>query len=172
MGEPKSTTTPLFVRLKTTYFFFRWCHGKHELRKSVACHIDGISCGKRCGKPLSCNKHFCVKTCHPGDCDPQCNQACNEIRTDSCGHPCGAPCHGDSPCPTSNPCMEKVKLTCECGNLSTLAICSANTTGTMHSGLLAAQIRDLNAGNNTISLNINGNDIFIDISQWVKNRKV
>jgi transcriptional repressor NF-X1 len=53
--------------------------------------------------------------------------------------------------------MEKVKLNCECGNLTTLLICSANSTGSMHSGLLAAQIRDLNNGNSSsISLNING----------------
>ena len=54
--------------------------------------------------------------------------------------------------------MEKVKLNCECGNLTSLLICSANSTGSMHSGLLAAQIRDLNNGNSSsISLNINGN---------------
>merc|ERR1711862_531476 len=64
---------------------------------------------------------------------------------------------GVSPCPGSNPCMEKIKLTCECGNLTSLVICSANNSGTMHSGLLAAQIRDLNNGNSSsISLNING----------------
>ena len=140
------------------FIFFRWCHGKHELRKSVACHIDGISCGKRCGKPLYCNRHFCVKPCHPGECETQCNQACKEIRSDnSCGHPCNAPCHGDLPCPStnSNPCMEKIKLTCECGNLTTLVICSANS-GSMHSSLLAAQIRDLNNGNGT-TINLNGN---------------
>ena len=28
----------------------KWCHGQHELRKSVACHIDGISCGRPCDK--------------------------------------------------------------------------------------------------------------------------
>ena len=85
------------------------------------------------------------------------NQACKEIRND-CGHPCNAPCHGETPCPSSNPCMEKVKLNCECGNLTSLLICSANSTGSMHSGLLAAQIRDLNNGNSSsISLNINGN---------------
>lgn len=135
----------------------KWCHGNHELRKSVACHIDGISCGKPCLKPLSCNRHSCIKPCHAGDCETtQCNQACKEIRND-CGHPCNAPCHGETPCPSSNPCMEKVKLNCECGNLTSLLICSTNSTGSMHSGLLAAQIRDLNLGNSSsISLNING----------------
>ena len=54
------------------FIYFWWCHGNHELRKSVACHIDGISCGKPCFKPLSCNRHFCIKPCHAGDCETQC----------------------------------------------------------------------------------------------------
>ena len=39
----------------------KYCHGKHELRKSVACHIDGISCGRPCGKASSCGRHPCNK---------------------------------------------------------------------------------------------------------------
>ena len=95
------------------------------------------------------------------------NQACKEIRND-CGHPCNAPCHGETPCPSLNPCMEKVKLNCECGNLTSLLICSTNSAGSMHSGLLAAQIRDLNLGNSSsISLNINGNYFMLFILSFL-----
>lgn len=84
----------------------KMCHGGHEVRKSVACHIAGISCGRPCGKPLTCGRHKCVKPCHPGECnDNSCSQPCQESRQ-SCGHACNSACH-DGPCP-STPCLEKV----------------------------------------------------------------
>lgn len=126
----------------------KWCHGKHELRKSVACHIEAISCGRPCKAALECGRHTCLKPCHPGECEQTCSQACKEPR-DDCGHACGVSCH-DGPCPGSNPCMEKVKLNCNCGHLTSLVICS-RVSG-LHSGLLAAQIHDLNNGLNSTAL--------------------
>jgi len=143
----------------------KWCHGKHELRKSVACHIEGISCGKACGESLPCGKHTCVKACHPGDCDRVCNQPCKETRP-SCGHPCNAPCHPDQPCNPNIPCPEKIKLSCNCGLLTSLVLCSSTTVGSLHSGLLAAQIRDLNNGNTTsISFNNRTNKSKLDCNE-------
>ena len=51
-----------------------------------------------------------------------CGQPCTEIR-ESCGHPCNAPCHAP-PCPTTVPCKERVKVTCECGHRSATRTCS------------------------------------------------
>lgn len=38
-----------------------------------------LSCGRSCSKPLSCGKHVCQQTCHPGECDE-----CTEIEVVSC----------------------------------------------------------------------------------------
>ena len=43
-------------------------------------------------------------------------------------------------------------MNCACGNLTAMVICSANSG--MHSGLLAAQISDLNNGNSTSSITL------------------
>ena len=113
--------------------------------------IDGLSCGRPCGKALKCGKHSCIKPCHPGDCDDQvCKQACNELRS-TCGHECGAPCH-NGPCPMTT-CSEKIKLNCACGHLTALVLCSSANAG-MHSSLLAAQISDLNNGNSSSSISL------------------
>ena len=120
-----------------------------QLRKSVPCHIEGLSCGRPCKKELPCIRHNCIKACHEGDCltdsanaeeryvcvletcnyphdNPSpplsCGQPCTEIRQ-SCDHPCSAPCH-DPPCPAAAPCKERVKVTCECGHLSATRTCS------------------------------------------------
>jgi transcriptional repressor NF-X1 len=133
----------------------KYCHGKHELRKSVACHIDGISCGRPCGKLiLSCRRHTCTKACHSGECDPNCSQPCKELRS-NCGHPCNSTCH-DGPCPNTS-CMEKVKMNCSCGNLSSVVICSNNSG--LHTALLADHIRDLNNGNSSSTTSISLKDL-------------
>ena len=33
-------------------------------RHNIPCHIDSVSCGEECEKPLSCGKHKCIKGCH------------------------------------------------------------------------------------------------------------
>ena len=100
----------------------KWCHGKHELRKSIVCHLEGYSCGNSCGLPLPCGNHNCIEPCHAGPClkvpavessdsdtglrlAKSCTQPCKKIR-DVCGHICRANCHEGS-CPRT-PCNEKV----------------------------------------------------------------
>lgn len=38
-----------------------------------------LSCGRICSKPLSCKKHVCMDTCHPGACSP-----CKEMEKVKC----------------------------------------------------------------------------------------
>lgn len=88
----------------------RWCHGKHELRKAVPCHVKEISCGLSCNKPLACGRHKCITMCHAGLCErpgQQCTQPCTTAR-ELCGHICAAPCH-EGKCPDT-PCKEMVKV--------------------------------------------------------------
>lgn len=88
----------------------RWCHGKHELRKAVPCHVTELSCGLPCNKQLSCGRHKCIRMCHAGSCEisgQQCTQPCGTKR-ELCGHICGAPCH-EGKCPEL-PCKEVVKV--------------------------------------------------------------
>lgn len=88
----------------------KWCYGNHELRKAVPCHVNEVSCGLPCNKPLSCKKHKCITTCHPGPCEKPgqvCAQPCT-IPRELCGHICSAPCH-EGKCPEI-PCKEMVKV--------------------------------------------------------------
>lgn len=88
----------------------RWCHGRHELRKAVPCHVKEISCGLSCNKPLTCGRHKCITMCHAGLCEKpgqQCIQPCTTTR-ELCGHICAAPCH-EGKCPDM-PCKEMVKV--------------------------------------------------------------
>ncbi|XP_022662440.1 transcriptional repressor NF-X1-like [Varroa destructor] len=88
------------------------CHGGHELRRNIPCHLDNVSCGRPCGRPLSCGRHSCDKTCHAGECPTSCEQPCKVPR--KCGHPCKLPCHDE--CPTST-CFTQVEVSCTCGRL-------------------------------------------------------
>ncbi|ELT89371.1 hypothetical protein CAPTEDRAFT_154981 [Capitella teleta] len=100
-----------------TVFTKKWCHGRHELREHIACHITELSCGRLCAKELPCKQHSCIKNCHKFDClanGEKCAQPCQKPR-DECGHACGAPCHPDDPCPPSS-CRVMVEYRCECGN--------------------------------------------------------
>ncbi|CAB3401541.1 unnamed protein product [Caenorhabditis bovis] len=96
----------------------KWCYGKHEMRANVPCHIPAVSCGVRCNKRLSCGVHSCTRTCHGDDCEKAgevCKKPCESIR-DGCEHPCALVCHGSTPCAPS-PCLQKVRITCECGRI-------------------------------------------------------
>ncbi|KAF2076372.1 hypothetical protein CYY_002329 [Polysphondylium violaceum] len=46
----------------------RMCSGGHELRKNVKCCVNEVSCGRVCGKMLSCLSHTCPRICHSGPC--------------------------------------------------------------------------------------------------------
>ena len=88
----------------------KWCYGEHELRNAVPCYVNEVSCGLRCGKPISCGRHKCIQSCHPGACEKPgqvCIQPCTVPR-ELCGHICSAPCHGGK-CPDT-PCKEMVKV--------------------------------------------------------------
>uniref|UniRef100_A0A0N4WGQ3 R3H domain-containing protein n=1 Tax=Haemonchus placei TaxID=6290 RepID=A0A0N4WGQ3_HAEPC len=94
----------------------RMCYGKHELRKNIPCHIEAVSCGRLCDKPLGCGVHNCNRNCHAGDCmreGEKCTRPCMILRR-PCEHPCSLPCHGLDPCPESE-CRHPVNVTCECG---------------------------------------------------------
>lgn len=103
----------------------RMCYGNHEIRKNVPCHIDAVSCGRICGKPLICGVHHCTRNCHAGVCvkgSEKCTQPCMTLRR-SCEHPCALPCHGSSPCQESQ-CQYLLNVTCECGKRKSQMKCS------------------------------------------------
>ncbi|KAL7043008.1 hypothetical protein ACKWTF_001359 [Chironomus riparius] len=102
----------------------KFCHGKHEERKTIPCNQDSFCCGMPCGKMLKCVRHYCIKTCHQGDCeknDEICAQKCTKKRME-CEHSCAAKCH-DGECPDNIPCRERIQVTCQCGNLKSIKTC-------------------------------------------------
>lgn len=126
----------------------RWCHGKHELRKAVPCHVKEISCGLSCNKPLTCGRHKCITMCHAGPCErpeQQCIQPCNTTR-ELCGHICAAPCH-EGKCPDM-PCKEMVKVTCQCGHRTMSRVCADNAREYQRiaSNILASKMADMQLG--------------------------
>ena len=126
----------------------RWCHGKHELRKSVPCHVDAISCGLPCNKPISCGRHKCITLCHPDACEKPgtiCTQPCTTPR-ELCGHPCAAPCH-EGKCPET-PCKVMITVTCTCGNRKMRRVCEENSREFQRiaSGVLASKMADMQLG--------------------------
>lgn len=54
-----------------------------KLIMEIKCSSVTSSCDQVCGKPLSCDQHFCTKICHDGPCN-----ICDEILTltCNCGH--------------------------------------------------------------------------------------
>ncbi|PIO57473.1 NF-X1 type zinc finger, partial [Teladorsagia circumcincta] len=103
----------------------RLCYGKHELRKNIPCHIEAVSCGRVCDKPLSCGVHNCNRNCHAGECmkeGEKCTRPCMVLRR-PCEHPCALPCHEAEPCPESE-CRHPVNVTCECGKRRNTLKCS------------------------------------------------
>ncbi|RUP45771.1 hypothetical protein BC936DRAFT_147757 [Jimgerdemannia flammicorona] len=106
--------------------------GNAEVR-NTPCHRETPSCGKVCGKRLSCGGHLCQRVCHSGHCLPDnemCTQPCRKPKR--CGHPCTEPCHAPTMCPETTPCKTKVQATCKCGQLSMEVPCnaSADSAGT------------------------------------------
>ncbi|CAD5118132.1 DgyrCDS6869 [Dimorphilus gyrociliatus] len=92
------------------------CMGGHEIRNNIPCHLNDISCGLKCAKPLPCGEHKCDKVCHKDECaktGEECLLKCEKIR-ENCGHPCNNKCHVGSACP-ENLCETEISLHCECG---------------------------------------------------------
>lgn len=122
------------------------CFGEHEERKNVACLVEGISCGKACGKEAPCEQHNCIRICHAGTClspGASCTQSCTTQRI--CGHTCNTPCHSGT-CPETA-CPTQVRVTCECGFRQATIPCSENSYSRVTTSLLASQMADVQAGN-------------------------
>lgn len=111
------------------------CHCGKQKPRVVRCSAKQWSCGKACGRKLSCGHHNCQQPCHTGECAPcpktskqpcycgkevttrpcaspewQCDQPCGKKL--SCGnHLCEKICHKEScgPCPRSG------DRSCPCG---------------------------------------------------------
>src|SRR5258708_7227764 len=95
----------------------KMCVGNHEARKNVRCSLQEVSCGRLCGKSLSCGVHKCRKSCHSGSCLDHgnilgadasigCGNAC-AAKLVCCGHLCQAKCHPGKTCPAIS-CKQKV----------------------------------------------------------------
>uniref|UniRef100_A0A1I7U956 R3H domain-containing protein n=1 Tax=Caenorhabditis tropicalis TaxID=1561998 RepID=A0A1I7U956_9PELO len=107
-----------------THLTDKTCYGGHTVRKNIPCHIESVSCGVICQKPLKCRVHVCQRTCHGDECEKEgekCTKKCQAIR-ELCEHPCALPCHEDTPCEPS-PCKAMVRVTCECGRIKKEAAC-------------------------------------------------
>ncbi|XP_023806082.1 transcriptional repressor NF-X1 isoform X2 [Oryzias latipes] len=132
-----------------TYLTQKWCMGKHEQRSNIPCHLQDISCGLMCNKPLPCEMHRCKRLCHRGECLPDggcCQQPCALPRPD-CGHPCSAPCHEGSSCPRTT-CTAKVALQCDCGRRKdTVACADAATSYQRYAAIaMASKLSDMQLG--------------------------
>uniref|UniRef100_A0A8B9J9T0 Nuclear transcription factor, X-box binding-like 1 n=1 Tax=Astyanax mexicanus TaxID=7994 RepID=A0A8B9J9T0_ASTMX len=89
----------------------------------IPCHTRGpFSCGRPCGRALTCSNHSCSLMCHSVTPDPkrekteagkeceQCEEGCSKPRPPGCPHPCSLPCHrGDCP-----PCTQMIRQRCHC----------------------------------------------------------
>ncbi|XP_028041296.1 NF-X1-type zinc finger protein NFXL1 [Bombyx mandarina] len=97
------------------------CFGEHETDTQVCHSAKRRSCGRECGKPLTCGNHKCTLECHllredpayrdvPSVCKP-CDKPCLVSRPEKCTHKCpkGA-CH-PGPCP---PCEILERVACHC----------------------------------------------------------
>ncbi|XP_024135844.1 transcriptional repressor NF-X1 [Oryzias melastigma] len=131
-----------------TYLTQKWCMGKHEQRSNIPCHLQDISCGLTCNKPLACEMHRCKRLCHRGECLPDggCQQPCALPRPD-CGHPCSAPCHTGSSCPRTT-CTAKVALQCDCGRRKEMVACAdAATSYQRYAAIaMASKLSDMQLG--------------------------
>lgn len=122
------------------------CVGGHGVRLQRPCHkaTDTASCGKPCGRLLSCS-HACARACHGGPCTDDthpCAVRCARLR--ACGHSCGARCHGDSPCAEGS-CTAEVKVSCPCGRRKATVPCSSGQGGGVECDAVCSLMRHVNA---------------------------
>lgn len=87
----------------------------------IGCGILTVSCGKICGKVLSC-EHICVEKCHNEECEKYIKPHLCKKKRDRCSHTCLANCHYPNPCPLE-PCQVHVSVFCPCGSQSIIAAC-------------------------------------------------
>ncbi|OBZ78433.1 FKBP12-associated protein 1 [Grifola frondosa] len=105
------------------------CACGKKLVENVKCSQEKVSCGTPCGKLLlSCGFHHCERLCHNDPCGP-CTAICGKPRK-LClpaDHPCALPCHAPAACDESEPCRQKVDLTCPCGRIRQPISCGRST---------------------------------------------
>ncbi|XP_035220753.1 NF-X1-type zinc finger protein NFXL1-like isoform X2 [Stegodyphus dumicola] len=105
------------------------CLGNHEILNFPCCEARRTSCGRPCGRELSCGNHSCSLECHDtGNANDTmqtdkcitCNEVCQKPRPFGCNHPCRRPCHpGDC-----NPCTQHIKMKCHCEINTIYVACS------------------------------------------------
>ncbi|XP_060730078.1 transcriptional repressor NF-X1 [Tachysurus vachellii] len=131
-----------------TYLTKKWCMGNHEQRSNIPCHLQDISCGLACNKPLSCGSHRCKRICHRGECQAEsdCKQPCPHPRPE-CGHPCNAPCHPGTTCPPTT-CTAKVAMQCDCGRRRETVQCTEATSSSQRFAAIAmaSKLSDMQLG--------------------------
>ncbi|GIY84144.1 NF-X1-type zinc finger protein NFXL1 [Caerostris extrusa] len=110
------------------------CLGGHEVNLLIVQNSDipcsnakSTSCGRKCGRSLSCGNHTCSLECHSvvnindlikaSDKCEVCHISCQKSQKPGCVHPCTLPCHPGE----CKPCKQHVKLKCHC-QINTLYI--------------------------------------------------
>lgn len=105
------------------------CMGGHNVRFNIPCHVQDVSCGEMCKKPLPCGLHTCERWCHKGPCVTEknaCELPCNKTRI-LCAHRCNTKCHAGKNCP-NNVCFEKIKIRCDCKRRFITVLCFKGAT--------------------------------------------
>ncbi|GFT66664.1 NF-X1-type zinc finger protein NFXL1 [Nephila pilipes] len=103
------------------------CLGGHEIQDIPCSSAVSTSCGRKCGRLLSCGNHTCSLECHSVDdmdeltkasskCET-CNELCQKPKKPGCIHPCSFPCHPGK----CKPCKQHIRLKCHC-QINTLYI--------------------------------------------------
>ncbi|CAB3990085.1 NF-X1-type zinc finger NFXL1 [Paramuricea clavata] len=112
----------------------RTCLGEHETI-SMPCFKDGeFSCGRPCGRLLSCDNHRCQLQCHTViqapdeersglDCE-QCEKPCIKPIQSGCTHECLRRCHPGE----CGDCRQMVKRQCHCSSMSVYVKCCELTS--------------------------------------------
>ena len=110
------------------------CLDKHEIA-DLPCHNSKpYSCGRLCGRKLSCTNHTCTRQCHRVRQAPdsvlaginckKCSADCEIPRPAGCSHPCNKGCHS-GPCSS---CEVNLSMKCNCGLLLMYIKCGILTT--------------------------------------------
>lgn len=97
------------------------CLGMHEVGQFACSEVRPYSCGRPCGRKLTCGNHLCETPCHQvigatdkdqaGENCMQCEQGCDKPHPEGCTHKCPLlKCHpGDCP-----PCRQMIRMRCHC----------------------------------------------------------
>lgn len=96
------------------------CIGGHETSLLSCCIARSQSCGRPCGKKLTCGNHNCTKICHIVNIESEvetnlceeCDKSCTLPRNKGCTHHCSYQvCHR----PPCKKCTVQIKSKCFCG---------------------------------------------------------